>query len=273
MLVKTFVFDLDGVVYRGKQPVPGAAETIDSLLNLGHKVYYFTNNATKTRASFVKKLADMGIKSDNEHIMTSSYATAIYLRSKGAEGGTVYIIGEEGINEELKAIGMKAIDDPMKTKADYVVVGLDRGFDYGKLTKAQYAILGGATFIATNRDPTFPMENDRVAPGGGSVVAAVATASLTKPLVIGKPEVQGMRDLIKIAETTPHRTVVVGDRLDTDILAGNRVGAKTVLVLTGVTTKEELKEAGAELQPDIVIDNLNDMLKYEELVGGTHESG
>ena len=273
MLVRTFVFDLDGVVYRGKLPLPGAAETIDALKGLGHNIYYFTNNSTKTRASFIKKLADMNIESDDAHIMTSSYATAIYLKSKGACGKSVYAVGQTGIIEELEAIGMQIVDDPKEVKTDYVVVGLDRKFDYRKLSKAQHAILKGAEFIATNCDATFPMENGQVAPGGGSIVAAVEAASGTKPLLIGKPEVQGMRDLMELAQTTPNRTVVVGDRLDTDILAGNRVGAKTVLVLTGVTTKDELAEAAPELQPDIVIDSLPEILKHKELIGKGHETG
>ena len=260
--IRTFVLDLDGVVYRGKQPLPGAVETIEALRRLGHQVYFFTNNSTKTRITYQQKLQSMGIPADLEHIMTSSYATALYLEEQGAQGKSVLVVGREGIREELKAVGMVISDDE---KVDYVVVGMDRDFCYDTLTKAQHAIMGGATFIATNRDASFPMEGGMVVPGGGALVAAIEVASGTKPILIGKPETPAMMEVLHLAHATPKDAVIVGDRLDTDILVGKRIGALSVLVLTGVTKEEDLAKAPAEMQPDIVVKSLPEMLDKLEL--------
>ncbi|MHB0912895.1 MAG: HAD-IIA family hydrolase [Armatimonadota bacterium] len=256
MAVRTFVFDLDGVVYRGEQTLPHAVETIASLRRLGHQVYFFTNNSTQTRTKYVAKLSRLGIETDEAHIMTSSYATALYLKEQGAEGKSVFVVGEEGIRVELAAIGMRIVDDE---HADYVVVGLDRKFDYDKIATAQHAIMRGAELIATNRDSTFPLEDGLVNPGAGTVVAAVETASGRKAKSIAKPETPAMTEIMHLAGTGPEETVMIGDRIDTDILVGKRVGAITVLVLTGVHTEADLAKFSAEMQPDLVVQHLGEM--------------
>jgi len=261
LAVRTFVFDLDGVVYRGEQPLPGAVDTIETLRRLGHQVYFFTNNSTQTRTSYAEKLQRMGIPADEEHIMTSAYATALYLKEQGAQGASVVVVGEEGPREELKAIGVRLVEDGLNEKVDYVVVGLDRKFDYRTLTKAQQAILRGAKFIATNRDAAFPLEDGLVVPGGGALVAAIEVATGVTPVLIGKPETYAMRKLLELAHASPEDSVIVGDRLDTDVLLGKRLGATTVLVLTGVTSERELESAPPELRPDIVIHSLPELLK------------
>ena len=258
---RTFVLDLDGVVYRGKQALPGAVETIETLRRLGHQVYFFTNNSTKTRVTYQQKLAGMGIQADIEHIMTSSYATALYLEEHGAQGKSVLVVGREGIREELKAVGMVIAEDGLHEKVDYVVVGMDRDFCYDTLTKAQHAIMGGATFIATNRDATFPMENGMVLPGGGTIVAAIEVASGVKPILIGKPETPAMMEVLHLAHATPKDAVIVGDRLDTDILVAKRIGALSVLVLTGVTKEKDLESVPEEMKPDMVVKSLPEMLE------------
>ena len=258
--IRTFVLDLDGVVYRGKQPLPGAVETIQTLRRLGHQVYFFTNNSTKTRTDYQQKLEGMGIPVDLEHIMTSSYATALYLQEQGAQRKSVLVVGRDGIKEELRAVGMVIAEDGLHEKVDYVVVGMDRDFCYDTLTKAQHAIMGGATFIATNRDASFPCENGTVVPGGGAMVAAIEVASGVKPILIGKPETPAMMEVLHLARATPKNTVVVGDRLDTDILVGKRIGALSVLVLTGIAKEDDLKTAPPEMQPDVVIRNLGELL-------------
>ena len=259
MAVRTFVFDLDGVVYRGAQPLPGAVDTIATLRQLGHQVYFFTNNSTQTRTSYTEKLRNMGIPVDEEHIMTSSYATALYFMEQGAQGRSVFVVGEEGISVELSAAGMKIVEDG--EKADYVVVGMDRQFTYEKLKKAQQAIFHGAKFIATNRDNTFPLEEGLVVPGGGAIVSAIEAASGVTPILIGKPEVYAMRKVLDLAGASPKDSIIIGDRLDTDVLVGKRLGALTVLALTGVTTEKDLESAPPELQPDIVIRNLPEILE------------
>lgn len=264
MAVLTFVFDLDGVVYRGSQPIPDAADTINNLKQLGHQVYFFTNNSTKTRPAFVKKLGSMGISTDEEHFMTSSYATALFLEEKGVQGKTAYVVGEEGIRVELSSIGMNIVEDGMTEHVDYVVVGLDREFNYDKMMNAQQAIFHGAEFIATNADSTFPREGGMVTPGAGTMVAAISTASGVKPTVIAKPQTPGMCEVMRMANTTPEQMVVVGDRLDTDIVAGNRVGAISVLVLTGIHNREDAEKAPEEYKPTIIVNSLSEMLEALE---------
>jgi len=259
--IRTFVLDLDGVVYRGKQALPGAVETIQTLRRLGHQVYFFTNNSTRTRIAYQQKLAEMGVPADIEHIMTSSYATALYLQEQGAQGKSVLVVGREGIRKELTAVGMEISTDGLHEKVDYVVVGMDRDFDYEMLTKAQNAIIRGATFIATNKDASFPCEDGRVVPGAGGLVAAIEVASGTKSILIGKPETPAMMEILHMAKANPHEAIIVGDRLDTDILVGKRIGALSVLVLTGVTTEKDLEKAPAEMQPDVVIRTLDELLE------------
>lgn len=266
MAVRTFVFDLDGVVYRGDQPLAGAVDTIETLRRLGDQVYFFTNNSTHTRTTYVEKLGRMGIPADEDHIMTSAYATALYLVEKGARGASVFVVGEEGPREELKAVGMKLVEDGLNEKVDYVVVGMDRKFNYDTLTKAQHAILGGAEFVATNRDATFPLEAGVIVPGGGAIVAAIEVATGVTPTLIGKPETPTVRKVLELAHASPENSVVVGDRLDTDVLVGKRIGMTTVLVLTGITTQKDLESAPPELKPDIVIHSLPEMLEKLSVV-------
>jgi len=257
--VRTFVFDLDGVVYRGSQPLPGAVTTIETLGRLGCQVYFFTNNSSKTREEYIEKLAGMGISCDSEHIMTSSYATALYMVEEHAQGKKVFIVGMKGIREELSRVGMQFVEDGLHEQADFVVVGIDRHFTYEKLVKAQHAILAGAEFIATNRDATFPMENGRVLPGGGTIVSAIEVAVGHPPTLIGKPSTYAMQKVVDLAGVLPDEVAIIGDRLDTDILVANRMGAQSVLVLTGIASREDAQSAPPEMRPDVIIDSLSDL--------------
>jgi len=265
LAVRTFVFDLDGVVYRGKKALPGAVDTIETLRRHGHQVYFFTNNSTQSRATYVGKLRTIGLYTEEDHVMTSAFATALYLVERGAQGKTVFVVGEEGLRRELAGAGMKLVCDGIHQKVDHVVVGMDRDFTYEKLMRAHRAIADGAEFIATNRDATFPVEGGLVVPGGGTMVAAIETATGVKPLLIGKPETYAMRKILDLAQTPPEDAVIVGDRLDTDIRVGNKIGAMTVLVLTGIATRTEVAAAAPELRPDIVIQRLPEMLEDDRL--------
>ena len=257
----TYVFDLDGVIYRGSQPQPHAREIVSALRGREHLVRFYTNNSAQSRESYSSKLADMGIPTPPEDIMTSSYATALYFVQKNAVGKNVYQIGEQGITDELEAVGMNVIANCSDADAhiDYVVVGIDQDFHYRKLARAQKAILDGAEFIATNEDATYPIEGGAVIPGGGSLVAAVRTATATEPFVVGKPQTYAFDKILELTNTPPSRAVMVGDRLETDILVANRAGARSVLVLTGVTTREQAESATGELKPDRIIDTLAEL--------------
>lgn len=257
----TYVFDLDGVIYRGDEPQPHARETILALRVIGHTVWFYTNNSSQSRQSYADKLSRMGIPTSIDEIMTSSYATALYLVETGAAGGTVFQIGEWGITEELEAVGMKIITngDQPDARIDFVVVGIDREFSYRKLARAQKAIFDGAKFIATNEDATFPIEGGGILPGGGCMVAAIRTATSVKPFLVGKPETYAYKKILELTDTPPERSVMVGDRLETDIELGNRAGARTVLVLTGVATREEAEEAMGYLKPERIIETLAEL--------------
>lgn len=260
-----YVFDLDGVMYLGDTPIPYAAEAVSRLLAAGHQVFYLTNNSGRTRADYRGKLAEVnGLDVPESSIFTSAYATALYLKQLGAEGHCAFVIGEPGLSAELAAsCGLRCITVPDTADIDdidYVIIGIDRQFTYDKLRFAHAAITRGhALFIATNRDATFPMENGEI-PGGGSLVAALATATGREPITIGKPETHAYEAILRAANVTAPESVMIGDRLDTDIAVGRRSGAKTVLVLTGVTDLESASAAPPEWRPDMIIGDLRELV-------------
>jgi 4-nitrophenyl phosphatase len=260
-----YVFDLDGVMYLGDTAIPFATEAVTGLLAQGRQVFFLTNNSGRTRADYRKKLTDVnGLDIPESQIFTSAYATALYLKMQGASGRTAFIIGEPGLAQEVAEVGgLRAVtvaDSLPLDEIDYVVVGIDRQFTYDKLRFAHAAITRGhAQFLATNRDSTFPMETGEI-PGGGSLVAAVATAAGREPLTIGKPQVHAYEAILQAAGVGAAQSVMIGDRLDTDVAVGNRAGAQTVLVLTGVTAREAVGPAPPEWQPDFTIGDLRELL-------------
>lgn len=259
----TFIFDLDGVIYRGWEPQPTAIETLNALRNSGHFVRFYTNNSASSRKSYSDKLGKLGFPTPPEEIMTTSYATGFYLVEQGAAGKTAFRIGGDGIREELEAVGIHCIagEEEPDAKIDYVVVGIDRQFNYQKLTRAQHAIFEGARFIATNRDPTYPVEDKVLMPGGGCMVAAVQTAAGIDPFVIGKPETYAFNKILEMTGSKPEHAVMTGDRLDTDILVAKRAGSHSVLVLTGVNNRKDAANATDEMKPEVVIEELGELLK------------
>jgi len=258
----TYVFDLDGVVYRGDESQPHAAETISTLRRRGHIVHFLTNNSSLTRRAYADKLVRLGIPASMDEIMTSSYAAALYFVENNAVGRTVYLIGQDGLVQELEAVGMRIVKDGDEPDAaiDYVVVGIDRHFTYDKLARAQSAILAGAKFIATNEDLTFPAEGGKILPGNGSLVAAVRAATSVEPLVVGKPHDYALLKILELTDTPRERAVIVGDNLATDIVVGNRAGIHTVLVLTGLTTREQAEVATGDMKPERIIETLAELV-------------
>jgi 4-nitrophenyl phosphatase len=258
-----FVFDLDGVLYRGETSIPHASEAVNRLQERGKRVYFLTNNSASTRRSYCEKLLRVnGLTVSEPQIYTSAYAAAAYLSADGAAGRSVFVIGESGLCEDLAGVGLKVVTEPDQVDyraLDYVVVGIDRRFSYDKLRFAHAAITRGhARFIATNRDATFPMETGEI-PGSGSLVAAVAAAVGHEPFTIGKPEVHAYEAILRAACASPQDSVMIGDRLDTDIALGNRVGASTILVLTGVTSKAAADEAPRDWLPTRIIGSLAEL--------------
>ena len=257
--VRLVIFDLDGVIYRGNSLLPGAKETLQELRNRGKYIAFLTNNSTQTRYQYKRKLSNLGIKADISEIFTSAWGTAYFLKNRGARKALV--IGEDGLKKEIKWAGIEVTSLP-QNDVDYVVVGLDRRFNYKKLCNAFEAVKKGAKFLATNTDYTFPLEN-KIVPGGGAIVASLRCALNIEPIIIGKPSPFLLGLIISRFGVKKEQSVIVGDRLDTDIEMGKRAGMKTVLVLTGVTSKEELENY--HIKPDEVIEKLDDLGEIEWL--------
>jgi 4-nitrophenyl phosphatase len=247
------------VVYRGETAVPGAVSTLTVLRDAGHAVYYLTNNSTRARAEYARKLTALGIPTAPEQVMTSAYATALYLASRVTERPSVFVVGEHGLAEEMAAIGLRVIPLESPERAGFVVVGLDRRFDYAKLERAYREVVGGAEFVATNRDPTYPVEDGVEIPGGGAMVAAIETAVGREPFLVGKPKTYALERILHLAGATPADAVMVGDRTDTDVLVGRRLGLPTVLSLTGVTSRAEALAAPLEQRPDFIVETLEEL--------------
>ena len=273
--IKAVIFDLDGVIYRGQTPLPGAGDVTRWLEASGFQTYYFTNNSTLTRDSYVERLAGYDIRSDQDHIVTSASLTARYFLDRERPRTTALVVGEAGLVEELRRAGVKVVRRRGKAPIDYVVVGMDRRFTYRKLHEAQQAILAGAEFIATNRDATYPVEGN-VIPGGGSVVAAVAAAAQREPILIGKPSAQAGELITHHAGVAPEEAVMVGDRLETDIEMGRQADLWTCLVLTGISTAEEAEQLSSEHRPHWILDSiadLPDLLRKLKASAGAPPSG
>jgi len=247
--IQAVVLDMDGVLWRGDEPLPGLAPFFDFLRAESIPFVLATNNSTKTVDTYVQKLAHLGVQATPENIVTSAVAAADYLRRTHIDGLRVHVLGGPGLHETMRAAGFSLV----AADADVVVVGLDPDLTYQKLAQAMQLIRGGARFIGTNGDRTFPLP-DRLVPGAGSILAALQACTDQKPLIIGKPEKPMFEIALDRLGTPAGRTLMVGDRLDTDILGGQQAGLRTALLLTGVTTPEAL--ATGSVRPDCVFDDL-----------------
>jgi 4-nitrophenyl phosphatase len=250
-----FILDLDGVLYRGNEPIAGAVQAVLKLQSLGKPVFYLTNNSGLTREQYVERLHKMNIPAEASQFITSAWATTRYLLSQYGKV-KVFVVGEPGLQLELQNAGILIVENPDEQHVDCVIVGIDRSFSYERLRQAQWAILGGAAFIATNCDSTYPAENDRVLPGAGTIVAAIQTATGVKPFTVGKPNTWMLDLLLRQSGHSAQDALLVGDRLDTDIVIAKRAGVPCALVLTGISTRNDLEIAPPEQQPDWVLSNL-----------------
>ncbi|MFX1481489.1 MAG: HAD-IIA family hydrolase [Promethearchaeota archaeon] len=270
--VQLAIFDLDGVIYRGDLLIPNADKVINNLKELSIKVIYNSNNSTATRKTYVERLKKFNIKSTINDIYTSASITASEI-TKIKENARIFVIGETGLRQELQSMGHIIETTPTDCKdIDFVIVGLDRDFTYEKLAIAQKCILEGkAQFYATNADSTLPVAQG-FKPGAGVMVNALKTCTDKNPIrIFGKPEPFGIELILNDTNTPPKKACIFGDRLNTDILAGNRAKVITVAVLTGVTTRDMikgLKSRGKDSKhfdtniiPDLVVDKLEEIFK------------
>jgi len=232
--IKNYLIDMDGVLVSGRTIIPGADKFVERLKDQGAEYLILTNNPLYTPGDLAHRLQTIGLDVPAERIFTSAIATARFLQSQKPDG-TAFVIGESGLTEAIHGAGYIITDqDP-----DYVVLGETHTYNVGLITKAIRMIAGGARFIATNPDPAGPSE-DGLVPACGAMAALVETASGIRPFFVGKPNPLMMRTALNYLDIHSEDTVMVGDRMETDIIAGVESGMETILVLTGVTRREDV---------------------------------
>jgi glycerol 3-phosphatase-2 len=266
-----FLIDLDGVVWIGREPVPGSPEALRALLEAGKRLVFVTNNPGKHPGAYAERLRGMGVAVDEAQIVTAGMVVA-KLAGEAAvaagAGGGAFVIGAPALKEMVAATGARVLEGEEGREAGAVVVSGHRGFDYGELLTAKRALDGGAALFATSHDPTMPYPGGEV-PGTGAILAAVETASGKRAEIAGKPE----RHLFEMArealacsfsgdgnekEQANRRVAMVGDRISSDIEGGRRAGLETILVLSGTTTPAQAE--AADPAPDFVLENLSGLL-------------
>jgi NagD protein len=246
-----YLIDMDGVIYRGSQIIPGADRFIRELQEKDIPFFFLTNNSQRTRRDVATKLNRMGIAVGENHIFTCAMATARFMAQQ-RPNGTAYVIGEGGLLQALHQNGYAIVDhDP-----DYVVVGEGRTFNFEMVEAAVSMLLKGAKLIATNLDPNCPTQSG-TRPGCGAIVAMLETASGIKALSVGKPSPVMMRTVRKELGLSAAETIVIGDTMETDILGGVQLGYKTILVLSGGTRREDLPRFA--FRPDLVVDSIGQL--------------
>ncbi|HVS36725.1 MAG TPA: TIGR01457 family HAD-type hydrolase [Gemmataceae bacterium] len=254
-----YLIDMDGVLYRGSELIPGADEFIQQLRRRDIPFLFLTNNSQRTRRDVAAKLARMGVEVEEEHVFTCAMATARFLAQQ-KQDGTAYVIGEGGLLTALHQNGYAVVDH----EPDYVVVGEGRTFNLEMVEAAVRMIVGGAKLIATNLDPSCPTQNG-LRPGCGAMTAMLETATGVRAFSVGKPSPVMMRAARKELGLTTEQTTMIGDTMETDILGGVQLGCHTVLVLSGGTRREDLDRYA--YRPELVVDSLADFAALLEKAG------
>uniref|UniRef100_A0A4W5K6L1 Glycerol-3-phosphate phosphatase n=1 Tax=Hucho hucho TaxID=62062 RepID=A0A4W5K6L1_9TELE len=281
--VDSVLFDCDGVIWRGDQAIPGAPDVINLLKKNGKNVFFVTNNSTKTRKMYADKLALMGFNATEDEVFGTAYCSAMYLKNVSRLQGKVYLIGSNAMRQELEKVGIQQTgvgpdpisgvqidwaNVPLDPEVKAVVVGFDEHFSYMKLNRAlQYLNNPDCLLVGTNTDTRLPLEGGKAVPGTGCILKAVETAAQRQAQTVGKPN-HFMYDCVASQFSLDRtRCLMVGDRLDTDILLGSNCGLKTLLTLTGVSTvadAEAHQESGCPkrlgMVPDYYVESIAELL-------------
>ena len=264
------LIDLDGVVWIGREPVPGAPETLRALLEAGKRIVFVTNNPGRPPAAYAERLRGMGVEVGEERVVTAGMVVARLAGEAAGPRGSAFVIGAAPLREMVAATGTRLLEGEDGREADVVVVSGHRGFDYGELLTAKLALDGGAALFATSRDPTMPMPGGEW-PGTGSILAAVETASGRAAEIGGKPEGHLFEMALAVLDAgspgtgdAPRqrpdlRVAMIGDRISSDIDGGRQAGLETILVLSGTSGREDAE--AAEPAPDRVVDDLTALLR------------
>src|SRR6478735_11370262 len=250
---KGFLIDMDGVIYKGSEPIPGAVKFINTLRENGYPFLFLTNNSQRTSRDICYKLCKIGFNVTDEDIFTCAMATARYLASR-KENGTAYVIGEGGLLTELHNVGYSIVDD----HPDYVIIGEGRTIMLESVDKAINMIMNGSKLIATNLDPNCPVGSGKYRAGCGAFVAMLEFATGKQAFSVGKPSPVMMRMARKILQLSTDETIMIGDTMSTDILGAGSMGFTTVLTLSGVTKEADLDQFG--YTPDFIIRSVKDLL-------------
>jgi len=256
-----FLFDMDGVIYIGDKPIPGTAEVIKHLYKENKRIVFLTNNPARSESEYAKKLKDIGIKTKNGQIITSTKNTCYYLKDNisGITKKSAYVIGSRHFKSSVRKTGINIVNKSNSYKSDYVIMGGHREFNFNEIDNATKFIRNGADLIATNRDSYYPSEHG-FSPGTGALLSSIEISGGKKAFVIGKPEKYIFQLSLKLSGIkNKKRTVIIGDNIHTDILGGNNFGITTVLSLTGVTDKKELRRS--KVKPDYVIEHPSRLLR------------
>jgi len=249
--IRAMILDMDGVLWKDRESIGNLPSVFALLESKNIQVILATNNGTRTPEQYAEKLAGFGVKMDLWRVINSAAATAFRLKHDFPMGGPVFVIGEEGLVKALSSQGFPTVEPDGKPIA--VVAGLDRQISYDKLKTGTELIRGGLPFYGTNPDRTFPTP-DGLIPGAGSIIAALEAATDVHPIIAGKPSPDMYYMALERLKLPARETIAVGDRLDTDILGGQRAGCRTGLVLSGVSTISDLQTW--EPKPDYVANDL-----------------
>lgn len=252
--IRAFILDMDGVIWQGLQPIGDLPAIFHRIHQQGWKVLLATNNSTRTPQQYVERLASHGVRVEPWQVVNSVDVTIHYMAQQYPDRGTVYVIGEEGITKALSEKGF-CIGE---TNVLAVIAGMDRQLSYDKLSRATLLVRSGVPFIGTNPDRTFPTPEGLV-PGTGSILAALEAATSVKPIIMGKPSPAIYQLALDRLGVMPVETLVVGDRLETDIAGAQAIGCRTAVVLTGVTTEPEA--LAWQPQPDIITEDLASLVQ------------
>jgi len=251
-----YIFDLDGTIYRGENLIPGAKETIARLKSLGKKIVYLSNKPLQTREDYAAKLTRLGVPTEPAEVINSSLVMARWL-SKKAPGAILFVVGEPPLIAEMTREGFRISEDPEEVQ--FVIASFDRTFDYRKLNISLQAIKKGAHFVATNPDRTCPVEGGEI-PDCAAMIGAIEGATGKKvETIVGKPSDIMIQVAVDAMGLSPENCLLVGDRLETDMVMGKKAGMATALVLTGVTTRELLQHSS--IQPDYVWESVAGIIR------------
>ncbi len=251
--IKCFICDMDGVIYHGNKVLPGVAEFIQWLKSSKKEYLFLTNNSAYTTKELSQKLARLGLDVSDKHFYTSALATADFIKEQ-SPGCSAYVIGEAGLLNALYDVGVTMND----VNPDYVIVGEGKGYSIDALTKATNLVLGGAKLIGANSDISGPIENG-IAPACRALIAPIEMATGKQAYFCGKPNPLMMRTGLKMMGCHSAESVMIGDRMDTDIVSGLESGMSTVLVLSGITTNEMLQ--GFAYQPSMIVGGVGDIVR------------